>query len=122
MQPAKSNTAVTLSIGSTNRHNCVPSLLALLIAASAQSAEVYVCSNVAGLDRNYVSTMLTLSVKDLEWHKGKKTRHRRRLSLLPQVLVSSQSHSSAESCERLSNKASCVVLCAGIAQWPLQMK
>jgi hypothetical protein len=28
--------------------------------------------------------MLLLPSKDLEWHKGKKTRHRRHLNLLPQ--------------------------------------
>jgi hypothetical protein len=74
----------------------------------ALSVREYVFLNVADLDQNYVSTMRTPSVRDLEWHKGKKTRHRRRLSLLHQVLVSSQSHSSAESCERLSQQG---VLC-----------
>ena len=32
----------------------------------------------------YLSTMLPRPFKDLEWHKGKKTRHRRHLSLLRQ--------------------------------------
>ena len=48
----------------------------------ALSVREYVFLNVADLDQNYVSTMRTPSVRDLEWHKGKKTRHRRRLSLL----------------------------------------
>jgi hypothetical protein len=45
---------------------------------------------------NYLSTMLPRSFKDLEWHKGKKHRHRRHLSLLLRgLLVISRSQSSA---------------------------
>ena len=45
---------------------------------------------------NYLSTLLLCPYKDLEWHKGKKHRHRRHLSLLLRgPLVTSQSQSSA---------------------------
>jgi hypothetical protein len=47
------------------------------------------------LYRNYPSTMLPLPFKDLEWHKGKKPRHRRLSPLLLGLLVVSQLRSSA---------------------------
>jgi len=59
--------------------------------------------------------MLPGPFKDLKWHKGKKHRHRRHLSLLLRgLLVTSQSQSSAYSGKRLLNRASCVVLCAAV--------
>ena len=44
----------------------------------------------------YLSTMLLRPFKDLEWHKGKKHRHRRLNLLLRDLLATSQLRSSAE--------------------------
>src|SRR6476661_648956 len=65
---------------------------------------IWIADAIATMEtQNYLSTMLPRPFKDLEWHKGKKHRHRRHLSLLllRGLVVTSQSQSSAYSGERL---------------------
>src|SRR5215472_1635862 len=66
------------------------------------------------LKLNYVSTTLTRSFKDLEWHKEKNHQHRR-LNLLPRSLPASQSQSSARSCEPSFKARRLVPACTRLA-------
>jgi hypothetical protein len=75
---------------------------------------------------NYRSTMLPCSFKDLEWHKGKKHRHRRLSRLLRGLPVAKPpvARASANSRQRLlKHGAPCALLAPGsseVASAPLQ--